>query len=64
MRLWRLTLFITTQQLVQNAAACLLTGKIRWNHVSPVLHSLQWLPAHNQIDFKMSVCWLLKLLMG
>lgn len=64
MRLWRLTLFITTQQLVQNATACLLTGKRRRDHVSPVLHSLQWLPARNHIDFKMFACWLLKLLMG
>lgn len=41
-----------------------LTGKRRRDHVSPVLHSLQWLPAHNQIDFRVFVCWLLKLLMG
>ncbi len=31
-------------QLVQNAAACLLTGKRKYNHITPILASLHWLP--------------------
>ena len=39
-------------QLVQNAAARLLTGKRKKNHISPVLASLHWLPVSFRIDFK------------
>lgn len=40
-------------QLVQNAAARLLTGTKRREHISPVLSSLHWLPVSFRIDFKM-----------
>ena len=39
-------------QLVQNAAARLLTGKRKWDHITPVLRHLHWLPVHYRIDFK------------
>lgn len=39
-------------QLVQNAAARLLTGTNRRQHITPVLKSLHWLPVHFRIDFK------------
>lgn len=39
-------------QLVQNAAARLLTGTRRRNHISPVLASLHWLPVHFRVHFK------------
>ncbi|KAK0151915.1 hypothetical protein N1851_006719 [Merluccius polli] len=39
-------------QLVQNAAARLLTGKRKRDHISPVLASLHWLPVSFRIDFK------------
>ena len=39
-------------QLVQNAAARLLTGKRKFDHISPVLASLHWLPVAFRIDFK------------
>ncbi|XP_062294372.1 T-cell ecto-ADP-ribosyltransferase 1-like [Scomber scombrus] len=39
-------------QVVQNAAARLLTGKKRRDHISPVLASLRWLPVHFRIQFK------------
>ena len=39
-------------QLVQKAAARLLTGTRRWDHITPVLTSLHWLPVKFRIDFK------------
>lgn len=42
-------------QLVQNAAARLLTGTKRHQHITPVLASLHWLPVRQRIDFKIAL---------
>ncbi len=39
-------------QLIQNAAARLLTGSKRNDHITPVLAALHWLPVSFTIDFK------------
>ena len=39
-------------QLVQNAAAQLLTGTKKQEHITPVLAYLHWLPVRFIIDFK------------
>ena len=39
-------------QLIQNAAARLLTGTKRSDHISPILATLHWLPLSFRIDFK------------
>lgn len=39
-------------QLVQNAAARLLTGTRRRDHITPILASLHWLPVIFRINFK------------
>lgn len=39
-------------QLVQNAAARLLTGTRKYDHISPILASLHWLPVRFRINFK------------
>lgn len=39
-------------QLVQNAAARMLTGSKKRDHITPVLCSLHWLPVAFRIDFK------------
>lgn len=39
-------------QLVQNAAAELLMGFHKWDHITPVLRSLHWLPVRYRVDFK------------
>ena len=39
-------------QLIQNAAACILTRTRRFEHISPVLASLHWLPVKFRIDYK------------
>lgn len=39
-------------QVVQNAAAPLLTGKKKQDHISHVLSSLHWLPINFRIQFK------------
>ena len=39
-------------QLIQNAAARILTRTRRFEHISPVLASLHWLPVKFQIDHK------------
>ena len=39
-------------QLVQNAAARLLTGARKHEHITPILASLHWLPVHFRINFK------------
>ena len=40
-------------QLVQNAAARLLTNTNRHVQITPVLNSLHWLPVLHSIDFKL-----------
>lgn len=40
-------------QLVQNAAARLLTGTRKRDHITPVLSALHWLPVQFRIDFKL-----------
>ena len=44
--------FISRLQIVQNAAARLLTGSKKWEHITPVLASLHWLPVQQRIIFK------------
>ena len=39
-------------QMVQNAAARLLSGMRKHQHISPTLAALHWLPIHFRIDFK------------
>uniref|UniRef100_A0A8C1IL60 Reverse transcriptase domain-containing protein n=1 Tax=Cyprinus carpio TaxID=7962 RepID=A0A8C1IL60_CYPCA len=39
-------------QLVQNAAARLLTGTRKHEHITPILASLHWLPVYFRIHFK------------
>jgi len=40
-------------QSVQNAAARLVSGARRYDHVKPVLQELHWLPVRRRADFKM-----------
>jgi hypothetical protein len=42
-------------QRVQNAAARLITGKKKSDHITPVLKELHWLPIKYRIHFKMHV---------
>ncbi len=44
---------VSRLQLVQNAAARLLTGKCKYKTITPVLISLHWLPGQYRISFKM-----------
>ena len=39
-------------QLVQNAAARLVTGTRKYDHITPVLQQLHWLPVRQRIAFK------------
>lgn len=43
---------ISRLQMVQNAAARLLTGSRKQDHITPILRSLHWLPVRYRIDFK------------
>ena len=43
---------LKTLQLVQNAAARVLTKTKKREHISPVLASLHWLPVKSRIEFK------------
>ncbi len=43
---------INKLQMVQNAAARVLTRTRKYDHISPVLSTLQWLPTKHRIDFK------------
>ncbi len=45
-------------QTVQNAAARLLTGTRKYEHITPVLLSLHWLPVHFKIEFKIVLLFL------
>ena len=50
-------------QIVQNAAARLLTGTKKRDHITPVLVSLHWLPVHFRIHFKV-LLFVFKILSG
>ena len=39
-------------QMIQNTAARILTGTPRFQHITPVLKSLHWLPVHRRIEYK------------
>ncbi len=43
---------INKLQMVQNAAARVLTRTRNYEHISPVLSTLHWLPTKHRIDFK------------
>jgi len=47
----------------QNAAARLLTGTRRGDHISPVLRQLHWLPVQTRVDFKLA-CFVYSSLSG
>ncbi len=42
-------------QVVQNAAARLLTGTRKHEHITPILFSLKWLPVRFRIEYKLLV---------
>ena len=42
-------------QSIQNAAARLLTGTKRRDHISPVLSRLHWLPVKQRVVFKLAI---------
>lgn len=42
-------------QSIQNAAARLVSGTRRSDHITPVLRRLHWLPVKQRIDFKMAL---------
>ncbi|KAI5624228.1 hypothetical protein C0J50_16198, partial [Silurus asotus] len=44
---------INKLQLVQNAAARVLTRSRKYDHITPILSSLHWLPVKFQIDYKL-----------
>jgi hypothetical protein len=46
------TSLISRLQRVQNAAARILTGTPRHEHITPVLRSLHWLPVEKRVEFK------------
>ena len=43
---------LTKLQTVQNAAAHVVTGTTKFDHITPVLRQLHWLPVRQQITFK------------
>ncbi len=43
---------INKLQMVQNTAARVLTRTRKYDHISPVLSTLHWLPIKHCIDFK------------
>jgi len=42
-------------QAVQNAAARVVSGTRRFDHISPVLRQLHWLPERQRVDFKLAM---------
>ena len=41
-------------QSVQNVAERLVSGARRYDHITPVLQELHWLPVRRRVDFKMA----------
>jgi len=48
------SLLLQRLQSVQNAAARLVTGARRRDHITPVLRQLHWLPVHQRVAFKVA----------
>jgi len=46
---------LTKLQTAQNAAACVVTGTRKFDHVTPVLRQLHWLPVRQQITFRLAI---------
>jgi len=46
--------FVPRLQSVENAAARLVTGTRRTDHITPVLQSLRWLPVRQRVTFKLA----------
>jgi len=46
---------LTILYWIQSAAACLVTGARRSEHITPILRDLHWLPIRQQITFKIAV---------
>jgi len=42
-------------QAVQNAAARLITGTRRRDHITPILRQLYWLPVRQRVEFKLAM---------
>ena len=42
-------------QSIQNAAARLITGARRRDHITPVLRDLHWLPIRRRVDYKLAL---------
>jgi len=42
-------------QSIQNAAARLITGTWRRDHITPVLRDLNWLPVRRRVDYKLAL---------
>jgi len=42
-------------QSIQNAAARLVTGTRRRDHITPVLRDLHWLPVRRRVDYKLAL---------
>jgi len=42
-------------QGIQNAAARLVTGTGRREHITPVLRRLHWLPVRQRVEFKLAL---------
>ena len=42
-------------QYLQNAAACLITFSSKFNHITPILKDLHWLPINERIKFKILI---------
>ena len=42
-------------QGIQNAAARLITGTKKFDHITPVLRDLHWLPVHHRITYKIAM---------
>jgi len=43
------------RQSAQNAAARLVTGARRRDHITPILRQLHWLPVRQRVQFKVAV---------
>jgi len=46
---------LTKLQTVQNAAARVVTGTRKFDHITPVLRQLHWLPVRQRIIFKLAM---------
>lgn len=48
---------IENLQRIQNHAACIVSRTLKYDHITPILKDLHWLPVSHRIEYKILLSW-------